>query len=112
MNIPSLEQYSLLLMNIDNTHAKKNATYAENDAMHNPTPESRVFGRLLRRLAALASKVTDAIHACNITLGRRTTIVPGLSDRTIARLSTGEHLEDKVRWNALAHQYGGMRSRI
>jgi hypothetical protein len=42
-----------------------------------------------------------------VNLGRKTTIVPGMSDRAIARASGGEHFEEAVRWSALAHKYGG-----
>jgi hypothetical protein len=77
-----------------------------------PMPASMRTERLLVMLAATASRLSRALSSLNVALGRRTTIVPGMSDRAVARLSRGQHHEEIMRWNALAHQYGATRIRI
>ena len=112
MNPPLLEQYSLVLMDIKRTSSRNDARYSQNDSGRNPKPQSRRFKSPLRSLTGVASRVTSIVSALNVALGRKTTIVPGMSDRAFARFSKGEHQEEVMRWNALAHQYGGLRSGI
>lgn len=58
-----------------------------------------------------AQKIGGFFASMNVNLGRKRTIVPGMSDRAFARLSHGLHHDDVMLWNALAHTYGGTRIR-
>ena len=76
-----------------------------------PMPASNRSERPASAIATFARKLGGAVCSLHINLGRKTTFVPGTSDRAIARLAHGPHREDIMRWNALALQYGGSRIR-
>ena len=66
----------------------------------------------LAPIISMARRFGGIFAALNVILGRRTSVLPGASDRSVARLAAGEHHEDIIRWNALAHQYGGTRIKL
>ena len=84
-------------------------TYGQNNTLRIPMPATKQSDSPLRQVVAFAQKVGGAVSSLHINLGRKTTIVPGMSDKAFARLAGGEHYEDVMRWNALAHKYGGTR---
>jgi hypothetical protein len=89
-------------------------TCAQNSTLRIPMPASGRSARPTSLIASFAQKIGGVFCSLSINLGRKTTIVPGMSDKAIARLSKREHnkdIMDVMRWNALAHQYGGQRFR-
>ena len=86
-------------------------TFRQNSTLRIPMPATKRFDNPLRPIVAFAQQIGGALASLHIGLGRKKTIVPGMSDRTFARLSSGQHLEDVMRLNALAHKYGGTRIR-
>jgi len=86
-------------------------TCRQNSTLRSPMPATKRFDNPLRSIVGFAQQIGGAVASLHIGLGRKTTVVPGMSDRTFARLSSGQHLEDVMRWNALAHKYGGTRIR-
>ncbi len=83
------------------------APYAHKRSFSISAPTAVRPSGLFGPLVAAASKLNRMVASVDIAVGRKTTIVPGLSDNAIARLAKGPHHEDAMRWNATAHQYGG-----
>ncbi len=83
-------------------------TCARNSTLRIPMPFAK---RSESPIASFAQKIRGIHAVLNANVARKPTYVPGMSDRAIARLANGQHYEDAMRWNALAHQYGGTRIR-
>ena len=84
-------------------------TCAQNSPLLIPVTHTQSSGIPMRPVIDIARKAGAIFAALDVRLGRRASVQPGMSDRSVARLAAGEHYEDVVRWNALAYQYGGTR---
>ena len=85
------------------------STCIHNNPVRLSIPRPQRSEQTLQPLIDLIRAVGGALVAANVTLGRRSSVAPGLSDRSIALIATGERVEDIARRSALAHQYGAAR---
>lgn len=90
---------------------RMDTTCCPNNTLRIPMPATTRTDSPLRPFVSFAQKIGGSVATLHVKLGRKTTIIPGLNDRAIVRLARGEHHEDVMRWNALAHQFGGTRIR-